>query len=57
MLVLTRKPGETIMIDDNIEITIVQIKDDKVRVGLLFPKIYRYIAKNLLMGGRLIQRF
>lgn len=38
MLVLTRKPGETIMIDDHIEITIVQIKDDKVRVGLVVPK-------------------
>jgi len=38
MLVLLRKPGETIVINDDIEITIVQIKDDKVRVGVNTPK-------------------
>ncbi len=44
MLVLTRKIGETIAIDDNIKITIVQIKGKQVRVGIEAPKetkIYR----------------
>jgi carbon storage regulator len=38
MLVLTRKVGETIAIDDHIKITIVQIKGKQVRVGIEAPK-------------------
>jgi carbon storage regulator len=44
MLVLTRKIGETITIDDHIKITVVQIKGKQVRVGIDAPKetkIYR----------------
>jgi carbon storage regulator len=37
MLVLSRKKDETIMIGDNIEIIIVDIKGDKVRVGINAP--------------------
>jgi len=32
VLVLSRKPGDSIIIDDTIEVMIVQIKDDKVRL-------------------------
>ena len=38
MLVLTRKIGETIVIDDDVRITIVQIKGKQVRVGVDAPK-------------------
>ena len=38
MLVLTRKVGETIVIDDDIEITVVQVKGKQVRVGIKAPK-------------------
>ena len=38
MLVLTRKTGEAIVIDDNIKITIVQIKGKQVRIGVEAPK-------------------
>ncbi len=38
MLVLTRKIGESIAIDDHIKITIVQIKGKQVRVGIEAPK-------------------
>jgi carbon storage regulator len=38
MLVLTRKVGETIAIDDHIKITVVQIKGKQVRVGIEAPK-------------------
>lgn len=38
MLVLTRKIGETIAIDDHIKITVVQIKGKQVRIGIDAPK-------------------
>lgn len=44
MLVLTRKIGETIAIDDHIKITVVQIKGKQVRLGIEAPKetrVYR----------------
>ncbi len=37
MLVLTRLINETIMIGDEIEITIVDVRGDKVRVGITAP--------------------
>lgn len=44
MLILTRKLNETIMIGDKIEISIVDIKGDQVKVGIKAPrdvKVYR----------------
>lgn len=38
MLVLTRKLGESIAIDDHIKITVVQIKGKQVRLGIKAPK-------------------
>lgn len=38
MLVLTRKLGESIAIDDHIKIRIVQIKGKQVRLGIEAPK-------------------
>jgi carbon storage regulator len=37
MLVLTRTLNETIMIGDDVEITIVDVKGDKVRIGIRAP--------------------
>lgn len=37
MLVLSRQRDETIMIGDDIEITVVDIRGDKVRVGINAP--------------------
>ena len=37
MLVLSRQRDESIMIGDNIEITIVDIRGDKVRLGINAP--------------------
>jgi carbon storage regulator len=44
MLILTRKMGESILIGDDIEITITSIDQNKVRVGIKGPShipIYR----------------
>lgn len=38
MLVLSRQRDETIMIGDDIEVTIVDIRGDKVRIGVNAPK-------------------
>ncbi len=38
MLVLSRQKEESIMIGDNIEITIVDVRGDKVRLGINAPK-------------------
>jgi carbon storage regulator len=37
MLVLTRKKNETVVVGDNVEITVVEIRDDKVRLGFDAP--------------------
>lgn len=38
MLVLTRKPGESLMIGDNIELTVISISGDQVKLGINAPK-------------------
>jgi carbon storage regulator len=37
MLVLSRKKNESIVIDGNIVVTVVEIKGDKVRLGIVAP--------------------
>lgn len=44
MLALSRKKGEALVINNNIEITILDIKGDQVKVGISAPKdvpVYR----------------
>lgn len=38
MLVLSRQRDETIMIGDDVEITVVDIRGDKVRLGITAPR-------------------
>jgi carbon storage regulator len=38
MLILSRKAGEKLMIGDNVELTILGIKGNQVRVGVSAPK-------------------
>ena len=38
MLVLTRKEGESIVIGDNIVVTVVEIRGGKVRLGIVAPQ-------------------
>jgi carbon storage regulator len=37
MLVLSRKPGEAIMIGGNIEVTVLEVHGDRVKLGLCGP--------------------
>ena len=44
MLALTRKKGEALMINNNVEITILEVRGDQVKIGIQAPKdvpIYR----------------
>lgn len=38
MLVLTRKPGERLVIGDNIVVTVVDVKGDNIRIGIDAPR-------------------
>jgi carbon storage regulator len=38
MLVLTRKTGEVIQIGDDIEITVLSVKGDQIKLGINAPK-------------------
>lgn len=44
MLALSRKKNEAIVIDNNIEVTILEIKGEQVKIGISAPKkvpVYR----------------
>ncbi|WP_353243098.1 carbon storage regulator CsrA [Providencia sp.] len=38
MLILTRKPSETLVVGDDIKITILGVKGTQVRIGIEAPK-------------------
>ena len=44
MLALSRKKGEAIVINNNIEITVLEVKGDQIKIGVSAPKevpVYR----------------
>lgn len=44
MLALTRKKGESLVINNNIEVTVLEMRGDQVKIGITAPKevpIYR----------------
>lgn len=44
MLALTRKKGESVVINNNIEISVLEIRGDQIKIGISAPKdvpIYR----------------
>lgn len=52
MLVLTRKVGEKIIIDDDIEVTVVSVKSGQVRVGINAPKEIKVQREELLLRAQ-----
>ena len=47
MLYLTRKIGESIIINNNIELTVVEVRGKSVKLGFLFPKEATILRKEL----------
>jgi len=58
MLILTRRAGETLMIGDDVTITVLGVKGNQVRIGVNAPKhvsvhreeIYQRIQREKLQG-------
>lgn len=48
MLVLSRKPNETIKIGDDIEVRIIEVKGDTVRIGIEAPKSVEILRGELV---------
>ncbi|MBT4866263.1 MAG: carbon storage regulator [Planctomycetaceae bacterium] len=48
MLVLSRKPGERILIGDNVTVTIVRIGPNNVRLGIDAPRDMNIVREELL---------
>ena len=59
MLILTRRVGETLMIGDEVSVTVLGVKGNQVRIGVNAPKevtvhreeIYERIRKEKNQGG------
>ncbi len=49
MLVLTRKKDQTIVINDDIEITVLDIQGDQVRIGINAPRSVSIHRKEIFL--------
>ncbi|MCE2926406.1 MAG: carbon storage regulator CsrA [Rickettsiales bacterium] len=47
MLYLTRKIGESIIINNNIELTVIEVRGKSVKLGFVFPKEASILRKEL----------
>ena len=50
MLVLTRKSNQSIMIGDNIEVSVLAIMGEKVRIGIQAPREVPVFRREVLRG-------
>lgn len=48
MLVVTRKTEESVIIADHIEVTILEVAKDRVKIGISAPKDVKIIRNELL---------
>jgi len=59
MLILTRKVGESLMISDDMKVTVLGIKGNQIRIGVTAPRevgvhreeIYNRILRERAQGG------
>lgn len=48
MLVLSRKKGEKILMSNDTQVTVIEIRGDKVRLGIEAPNTTRVLRQELL---------
>ena len=48
MLVLSRKPGESIQIDENISVTVSEVRGGRVRLSIDAPRSVRIVRTEVL---------
>lgn len=48
MLVLSRRRGDAILIGDDIEVTVIEIQGDNVKIGITAPKTIPVLRKELM---------
>jgi carbon storage regulator len=48
MLVLTRRPGQSIFVGDDVELVVVRIEGDRVVLGVAAPREVRVVRSELL---------
>ena len=53
MLALTRKKVKSLVVNNNIEITVLEIRGDQVKIGISAPKKCRYTAKKYIFRFRM----
>ncbi|MED3549820.1 carbon storage regulator CsrA [Cytobacillus praedii] len=49
MLVLTRRRNESVILNENIEITILEIDGDQVKIGIKAPKEVEILRKEIMV--------
>jgi carbon storage regulator len=48
MLVISRKPGESLVISDQIKVTIISLGSDKVTIGIDAPREVKIVREELI---------
>lgn len=48
MLVISRKPGESLVISDQIRVTVISLGNDKVSIGIDAPRDIKIIREELM---------
>lgn len=56
MLILTRRPGETLFIGDQIEIVVLDLSRHQVRIGINAPRSVSVLRKELREQQKLIAK-
>ena len=50
MLVLTRKTNQSIMIGDDVEVTVLAVAKDKIRIGITAPREISVFRKEVYLA-------
>ncbi|HEY0561140.1 MAG: Carbon storage regulator [Mycobacterium sp.] len=50
MLVLTRRPQQSIMIGDDIVVTVLEVKGDQIRIGITAPRSVQVYREEVLVA-------